>query len=807
MRLKSLRATPHPAGNRIDLQWINPDPLRYPGICLVRRTGTHPVSPQDGVIVAAGEDLVPTINAQGEPCYDVTDAPLQGETVYYYSWFPYHGTPPVYDVDRANRATAMATSPYGMAAQLYSLLPAIYHRYDTALAAADAAGPLRRFLDIPGSQLDQLRSFAGALLHLYDRQHVDGRLLPLLAQWIGWHTDYRLEIDAQRNEIRSAPYLYQTIGITAAIEATVKRVLGWESRAKEFVHNVCLSNTPERLNLWAHQRHGDGTWSLAQQPLSLDGAYDGRPAMVDDGDGVQWLFYHTCRHDRWDIWYKTRPDYDSPWSPSKRLTSGPTIEKNPVALVHQATLYVFWEVYDAAQRTWRIDYCTRSAGSWSPRQHFGEDNVARRSPAILCDHTGHLWVFWLEQHGTGWQLRYKRRDAEVWELQTAHTFPRDGVHDPGVHSDLFVLFQPATYAADATPRIWVFWARRVPTSTPRQTRWQLAYRVATGVDPSALTWIRSWSLGFTNHTTVDFSTTPVMTPFRTWYVNKPLDWGPVHTLPATLAAENCREPAAFFNAQNDLELFWSADTRGSWSLWRRTLLSLEPPAWSSATELTSGPYTQRAPLPVLTQTETLLLCRSNASVSYRSAVYRATETVDTRYAGCTTVDTRNLGKMALRKRFEDFQCYVYDTGQHGTRTERNWYARDTVGMYLEPDTDDPQTIVRSRNLINAVLQQFLPAQVRIVFIIPIVSQERIYTYAFPDVRPARLIDEQVLDRLDVRGAEHYPVPGETYQDIMAGWVWIRAWSPQYPQHHSVDGSAVPVDTHCRTIHTGIHAGG
>ena len=98
------------------------------------------------------------------------------------------------------------TSPGGCT----SLLPAIYRRFDAArLPAPDSGlegadlerGALRRFLDLPGSQLDQLYSLARAALGLLDLDRVDGRLLPLIGQWIGWPTDLRLPVDAQRNEL------------------------------------------------------------------------------------------------------------------------------------------------------------------------------------------------------------------------------------------------------------------------------------------------------------------------------------------------------------------------------------------------------------------------------------------------------------------------------------------------------------------------------------------------------------------------------------------------------------------------------
>lgn len=210
-----------------------------------------------------------------------------------------------------------------MVGQLYSLLPAIYRRYDAQPPErVQPQGPLRRFLDLPGGQLDQILSFARALLHLYDSDCVDGRLLPLLAGWIGGRLDFRQEIAGQRNELRYAASIQEAIGNIPTLEAAVKRLTGWECRAKEFANNVFRSNEPERLNLWA-RRQVDGAWSVPSEPLSLDFAYEGRPAMVrhDEPGGAArlWLFYQSwhqvntplagasggTRQDTWAIWYKT----------------------------------------------------------------------------------------------------------------------------------------------------------------------------------------------------------------------------------------------------------------------------------------------------------------------------------------------------------------------------------------------------------------------------------------------------------------------------------------------------------------------
>ena len=1034
MRLKSIRATPHPSGNRIDLTWVNPDPDQYPGVRVVRREGTYPTSPEDYLfslelnfqsdldnellssalrlefsdnqvslsdnaivsievpdskwrildgekkyVIRKGENTlnvydesilvadpflfslelnfqsdldnellssalrlefsdnqvslsdnaivsmeVPdskwrildgekkyvirksdsALNVYDEGLTSAADKNLRGETVYYYTLFPHKGEPPEYRFDRHNRTAAMATAPHDMAGQMYDLLPGIYHRYDTVLPKPDEVseedeqkGQLRRFLDLPGSQLDQLYSFARAMLDLYDIDKVDGRLLPLLAGWIGWETDYRQEIDTQRNEIRSAPYVYQRIGIIPTVEATVKRILGWESRTKEFVHNVFVSNRPERLNIWTCQRGDTGEWSEPTEPLSLDFAYEGRPTAVHDGDDTLWLFYHTLRNDRWDIWYKTlstfsvaldsdtlealRSDLDNGlisadlqqvfadagfslsqkatvekknsewritdadneeiytvrlaegqlsayrWIPSQRLTHRIRIDKHPTTAVQKhpttngqaETLWVFWNSYDEADRTWRIEYRyqTRQPGDdwpddWTDIATFGDPGQPeRRRPWAVADDMAGLWLFWLElgKEGARWKLKYNRHNGDKWEFKVPHTFPLDDEgKDPRVESDLFVLFQPADSTPDSTPRLWVFWTRKVPTGPANQTRWQIAYRVATGVEPDGLVWMRSWSPDYPDHRTVDFDAVPIDTHFRTWYDKVP-DWSSIYTLPKEAPEDyHDREPAAFVNAERNVELFWSSNQDGGWSIWRRTLLDIVPPSWGSAEQVTAPPYSQRTPLPILVADGTWLIYRSNESLAYVSAVYGATETTDFRYAGSTTLEPCNVAKIALKDQYGDFQTYSYDAGQNGIRTNLDWYARDTVGVYLTPDTEDRTLILRNQNLIEDVLRRFLPIQVRVVFIIePAVYKELVYTYDFSTAKPQRLIGEQFLDSMESITSEVYTGLTDDYLDNVPGWVWVRAWSEAYPDHRTVDFATIPVDTRFRTWHIGLEAGG
>jgi hypothetical protein len=677
MRLTDIAASAHTDGNRIDVTWTNPAPAEF-GVHVVRREMTHPLTPDDGVVVAHGKNFD-----------SATDLGLNGETVYYYTLFPFTQSdpqgPPTYAGDPHNRISAMATAPYDFAERMYALLPALYRRYDeaqilasdTGLAPADRGkGPLRRFLDLPGGQLDQMYSLARAALNLYELDRVPGSLLPLLAKWIGWQTDYSLEVGAQRNEIRFAPQIYQTIGLIPAVEATVKRITGWESQTKEFVHNVARTNQPERLNLWYMVR-GSGGGFDPPALASVNFVYDGRPCAVREADGLISLFYHTYRQHGWDIW--TKQFADGQWEASTPIADQPSTDKNPSAALQGTTLWLFWENYNEIQpeadRKWRINLRTRTPGGWSATSIFGDPATARQSPAAVVDNAGGLWLFWREQTTAGWGVKYNRHDGTQW-LADPIDLPLDAGQDPRVESDLCVLFHPTS----VNLRLWLFWARHDPGGPPGQSRWTIAYRIKQGLDPAAA------------------------------------DWSAVRTLPKAAPDNHDREPCAI-PAGGNVELFWSSSRSGGWTLWNATL-DVGTFDWSAAGQLAATPYANRAPLAMDTAAGTLLTYRSSESLPYVSSVYGATRTLDMRYGGTTTIDTRNALKLALRGRFEDFQTYTYDTGQNGVRTNDDRIARDTIGIYLTPDTTDPAKVAVTTSRVRSVLAEFMPITERAVFITP-----------------------------------------------------------------------------------------
>ncbi len=729
MAVAELVASARPEGNRVDLSWTNPDEATLPGMRIVRRAGAYPTTPipglaSDGVVIADSDPVVgaPAPIIRRGDVYGVADTGLRAEAVYYYRLFPYAGSPPSYELDPVQRISAMATGPYRFAALMRELLPGIYHRYDTVIPARvlDPAivaamspedrerGQLSRFLELIGGLFDQQYSAVRSLRDLHDPQRLDGRLLPLLAEWIGWRPDFHIGHDRQRREIRDAPAIYHAVENVATVEATVRRISGWETRSKEFVDNVAASNRPERLNLWLATDQGAG-FEVAR--LSLDHAFAGRPAVASVA-GADRLVYHTRKNGRWEIWQKVRTGgAGSDWQGSEPVVRrAETTETDPVVAVQGATAWLFWSAFDAATGRWRIDFRREAAAGWTAIETFrdGAADVAdRRAPAAVVDGDGALWLFWLELVGDGWVLRHHRFTTDPWAPTPAGAVDVPDGPDMRVEADVFVVARPPQPTDPPGPfrSVGLLWARHDPVpGDPGQSRWRVTARFKNGLDPA--------DVG---------------------------DWTGLFQLPPGDPLDHDREPAAVVDGEGSLQVVWSATRDGSWSVWR-SRLDAATGGWSPALPVTGAPFSDRSPVVLDLDGGTAIAFRSNRSVEYHSEVYRGTETVDRRYSGATTVLTGNGAKSALRTRFDDFGTYTYDTGPAGGRTDDDWYGRDTLGLYLEPDTLDQAAQSAARARLRRVLPEFVPLTDRTVFVSggPTVHIDHFYGYGAVggDIPPA-----------------------------------------------------------------------
>lgn len=848
-RLKYIKAAAHPQGNRVDLRWLNPKPEEYPGVRVVGREGTHPTTPFDGHLVAEiANNLLFTLDlsygrhldnkivstglsdqfvfhrimvstgaavsvtvpgnqweiSEGDEVYlvyrdnellniyglaEASDTGLLPGQVVYYTLFPYNGQPVQHLFNPRNRVTCFATDSMDYAGRMYQQLPVIYHRYDTRLPlpgqAAKAGmseadrqrGQLRRFLDLTGTQLDQFHSFATAALDLHDMYRVDGNLLPLLAQWIGWDTLFSPEVAGQRNEIRYAPELMQTQGQIPNIETQVRLITGMENQTREMANNMFIVNRPEELNFWLAHRDNTGAWTAQEEVFSLDMAFEGRPSAVRDHSGVLWLFYHICRNNDWDIWYKTFKEGQG-WTPSQPLTGTPGTDMHPCAVLRDKTLMVFWNSYDKENRAWSIKYRENTGGTWSDIVTFDSGitgaGVQRKSPCAVVDGSGKVWLFWLETNTAEtiptethrWQLKVNRFDGTQWELTEAEDFPLDGIADPRVGTDAFAMVR----AVGGAESIVLSWTRKHIGTDGTIRGKEIACREKTGT--AAVTG----------------------------------GWGPVKVMAggrASFLYHDC-EPYTLPGSNGEIDLYWSSNRSGAYALWNILVTDL-----SSVTEIDStaavriidSVYSQRYSVPFRSGDGICLVYRSNQGISYQGSVSRSAGQADFRRAGCTALDHRDRHMYLRVGKFNDCLTYTYDTGPNGIPDNSTWYACDTVGIYLTPDSDDIESTLKKLKTLEPVLRQLLPLHTRAVFILrPFVTDEPVYTYSLPDAAQPYFITETIDDTVQT---EVYPGINESYTNRIPSWSLLKSWSPATTGSKSVDFDVTPADTASRSWHIAL----
>lgn len=799
MPLLSIQAIAHPDGNRVDLSWQYNAVETFDGLRIVRREGRYPQYPDDGVIVA---DIVIATNSETV----VQDTKLCAEKYVYYGFFLFVGDPPTYNYEQQNRAAALVTAPHGYASYMQDMLPAIYHRYDKNTQF------LTRFSTLIGGQVDQFQSFANFSLALRKLDSTPGPILPLLAQWVAWKTDNKRDFDSQRNEINNAPDIYRRIGLLPTVEATIKRISGWESQSKEYVHNIFSSNRPPRLNLWSLSRDAGGFWTEDETLQSLDYCYEGRPATTSDAEGIRWLFYHTQRKGRWEIWSKTTPSYQLKTDLQSELVNGvisaelwQSLTDAGLLLAQTAVINTLssniWEINDGPMRV--VVEQTLSAllvydnnseeTAYSPSEAQIVNTSINKYPSTVLQ-ASTLWLFWTvyDLANASWQINYRRRNNALWseigpqitDTEATNPFMEGGLFDADRKR------RRAFAVTDDSNNLWLFWQEYV------NDRWQLRYNRHDG-----LTWDTAimFPLDGADEPQVQDDIMVLLTPsiptpliyvfwarqqaiFSSgedrWHIVVRLkndqvfnnnNWSPIHILPKGISDNfHDREPYALINAAAELELFFASNRNDSgWSIWRTTLLDISTDNWSASERISSERYSQRAPLALQGSENVTLFYRNNRNIIYNSDVYRASNSYDERYAGSTTIDVRHQQQVLLHNQFEDPQRYTYDTGTLGQRNDNNKIARDTIGAFVNPQTMDEADIATDIERLRSVLREFMPITDRAVFIAQTSTQtEYVYSYDLVGADDAHFIGSSYSDEWVSTAEVVVLPPGEDFDSLL-----------------------------------------
>jgi hypothetical protein len=360
-------------------------------------------------------------------------------------------------------------------------------------------------------------------------------------------------------------------------------------------------------------------------------------------------------------------------------------------------------------------------------------------------------------------LKVNRFDGTQWELAQAVDFPFDGISDPRVGTDVFAVVRTAGGAES----IVLFWTRKHIDAHGTIRGKEIAFREKTG--------LTSVSGG----------------------------WGPVVVMPkpqSPFLYHDC-EPYAIAGDNGEIDLYWSSNRSGAYAVWNLSLTDLSSLDSSAGVQVFEGPYSQRYPVPFRSGDGVCLVYRSNQGISYQGATSRSSGLSDFRRAGCIALDHRDRQMNLRMGKFNDCLTYTYDTGENGIPDNSTWYTCDTVGIYLTPDSDDIEDILKKLKTLESVIQQFMPLHTRAVFILgPFITDEPVYTYSFPDADQPYFITEKIDDIVQT---EVYPRINETHTDRVPSWGLFTSWSTADPGGKSADFSVTPADTSSRSWHIAL----
>jgi phage tail-like protein len=533
---------------RADVEVVNEREVAVGWSRVVRGDGSDlataladPESAPDG---ALAEDDVLTLHEQFSEdsgdwtrSYVVFDVSAAVEETAYYTLFTQDpAAPGVWTTERGWTVRATPTARYGFPDKLYDLLPAVHRYYDEPTPEDRSRGQLRRFLQVFGAGLDHLRSSGESLRTRHDVAEARDDLLPALGAWIGWPVDLTAPLPSQRSEIRMAPDVYETVGTLPNIVALATRATSWPCQAKEFVHNLFLTNAPEEVpvrELW--EMTHDGTEFGGPERLTTTPDFDGRPAAVLEPDGSTRLFWHSNRSGRWELWTRIvggpaetepapldEPSQDEP--PPTFSDLSPAAIRAPGA---PTDLWLFWE----SDREGASDVWTRvfDGAGWGKPFRITTHEAPDRRPSVAIGPGDTLWLVWESE---------RRGSAEIWS----------SVYDGTVWSPALRLTEglgqdrepAAALAADG--RLWLVWRR------DESGRSRLYSRVLDG---------------------------------GAWGDMAPLEDGPWRDESPVLARRG-----------SDLWLLWSSDRTGRWELWGRVHDGAD---WADPFQITMSPDPDKEP--------------------------------------------------------------------------------------------------------------------------------------------------------------------------------------------------------------------
>ncbi len=390
-----------------------------------------------------------------------------------------------------------------------------------------------------------------------------------------------------------------------------------------------------------------------------------------------------------------------------------------LSLSSAATALGFDQRNSVATGTWG------DAITWEPATTIGAAPPGHhRDLAAVVDGNDQVWLFWSTHTGRRWSIVTAQWDSAA-PPETAWSPIEPLAETAGGNREPYAIL-------DTANRIWLFWSQR--QTGPGPESWTLRRRV---FDPGTTS------------------------------------WGPevaITVLPAGTQVSD-RTPQAIRLAGDNFQLFFQSNRNGGSDLWSATVTAdptnitpVEPVA------ITNGPTLDSAPAPVqMPEGHLWLLYRSDRSVPLSQIANRPMVALNNRtiqpntgstapnhnisqsfrrpdtgtlkrFAGANSVVLADIARIQRQRQWDDLLSYTPQKPDGESLTDGELYTRGTIGLYLSRNIPDSPLSREKVERLKAVLENFLPINVRVVVILaPRVDIE----YLYP---PGEDIEERYQDQ-------------------------------------------------------------
>ncbi len=236
----------------------------------------------------------PIYSAQRGETYQtvIADSNVQAGFWYYYSLFVYIPADAVWV--RAATTSALCLGAPQSGEMLWGLVPRVYRMMDNQFATATVPeGPLQRFLQLLGYELDWFQGYLGSLQNLNEGGLTPASLLPGLLSNLGVSYEAGLGTTRNRAIARNIIYINKLKGTNQSLTALASAYTGYGAFIGLGVN--LLPNISDAGVIPASPGYGTGHWDLTNATLTTDpAAAGGTPTLTPEVGTASYILTATA---------------------------------------------------------------------------------------------------------------------------------------------------------------------------------------------------------------------------------------------------------------------------------------------------------------------------------------------------------------------------------------------------------------------------------------------------------------------------------------------------------------------------------